>query len=368
MDNTDQNARYDRREQPKMKQQKKRARRRTRLALLIGRHIVIVLFAAFIVVPLYVVFITSFKTTVEANDTVFHWWPEQGFSLDGYIRIFTTNQVNRDLIRAFGVTLWMYVPPIAVGVFVSAMAAYGFAKMDFFLKKPIFAILISALTLPNSVGMIAAIIMYNSLGWMGTPLPLMVPRLMGSIGIVFFLRQFFMGLPNDLNDAARVDRAGRLRHFSPDRAAAVQAGTRGAVHTRLHQRVQRLSRPTVLPDRQPRTVSVATVALLLADGIQPRLERPDGGRHGRYGAHVVPVSPFAEIHFERRGHHVRAERLTWFRQHTKRRKIHAIKKERYFYLSAATARPLHRNRRKRSYVIINTFIKLFTLSNKEEQE
>lgn len=126
---------------------------------------------------------------MEANDTVFHWWPEQGFSLDGYIRIFTTNQVNRDLIRAFGVTLWMYVPPIAVGVFVSAMAAYGFAKMDFFLKKPIFAILISALTLPNSVGMIAAIIMYNSLGWMGTPLPLMVPRLMGSIGIVFFLRR-----------------------------------------------------------------------------------------------------------------------------------------------------------------------------------
>ena len=188
-------------EATKNEQQKKaRARRRKRLAQLIGRHIVIVLFAAFIVVPLYVVFITSFKTTVEANDTVFHWWPEQGFSLDGYIRIFTTNQVNRDLIRAFGVTLWMYVPSIAVGVFVSAMAAYSFAKMDFFLKKPIFAILISALTLPNSIGMIAAVIMYNSLGWMGTPLPLMVPRLMGSIGIVFFLRQFFMGLPNELND------------------------------------------------------------------------------------------------------------------------------------------------------------------------
>ena len=196
-------------EKDKNEQQRKaRARRRTRLAQLIGRHIVIVLFAAFIVVPLYVVLITSFKTTVEANDTVFHWWPEQGFSLDGYIKIFTTNQVNRDLIRAFGVTLWMYVPSIAVGVFVSAMAAYGFAKMDFFLKKPIFAILISALTLPNGVGMIAAVIMYNSLGWMGTPLPLMVPRLMGSIGIVFFLRQFFMGLPNELNDAARVDGLG----------------------------------------------------------------------------------------------------------------------------------------------------------------
>jgi multiple sugar transport system permease protein len=102
----------------------------------------------------------------------------------------------------------MYVPPIIIGVIVSSMAAYGFAKMEFIGKNTIFAILMSSLTLPNSVGMIAAIIMYNSLGWMGTPLPLMVPKMMGSIGIVFFLRQFYMGLPDDLIGAARVDGLG----------------------------------------------------------------------------------------------------------------------------------------------------------------
>lgn len=171
-------------------------------------HLIVVIFAAFIVVPLYVVIITSFKTTAEANGTKFYWWPKEGFSLAGYIKIFSTNQVNRNLIRAFGVTLWMYVPTIVIGVFVSAMAAYGFAKMDFFLKKPIFAILMSSMTLPNSVGMIASIVIYNSIGWMGTPLPLMIPRMMGSIGIVFFLRQFYMGLPDDLIGAARVDGLG----------------------------------------------------------------------------------------------------------------------------------------------------------------
>ena len=103
----------------------------------IFNHLIVVLFAAFIIVPLYVVIITSFKTTAEANGTAFYWWPKEGFSVAGYIKIFSTNQVNRNLIRAFGVTLWMYVPPIIVGIFVSAMAAYGFAKMDFFLKKPI---------------------------------------------------------------------------------------------------------------------------------------------------------------------------------------------------------------------------------------
>lgn len=174
----------------------------------IFNHLIVVLFAAFIIVPLYVVIITSFKTTAEANGTAFYWWTKEGFSVAGYIKIFSTNQINRNLIRAFGVTLWMYVPPITVGIFVSAMAAYGFAKMDFFLKKPIFAILLSSMTLPNSVGMIASIVIYNGIGWMGTPLPLMIPRMMGSIGIVFFLRQFYMGLPDDLIGAARVDGLG----------------------------------------------------------------------------------------------------------------------------------------------------------------
>lgn len=182
-----------------------RKRKNQRILSRIFCYAVVVLFALFIFVPLYVVIVTSFKTTAEANGTTFYWWPKEGFSVDGYVKIFSTHQVNRNLIRAFGTTLWMYVPAIFVDVFVSAMAAYGFAKMEFFLKKPIFAILMSTLTLPNSVGMIASIVIYNGIGWMGTPLPLMVPRMMGQIGIVFFLRQFYMGLPDDLIGAARVD-------------------------------------------------------------------------------------------------------------------------------------------------------------------
>lgn len=179
-----------------------------KIASTIIYHLIILLFAAFIIVPLYVVIITSFKTAAEANDVKFYWWPKNGFSIAGYIKIFSTTSTQRDLIRAFGVTLWMYVPSIVIGVFMSAMAAYGFAKMNFFMKKPIFAILMSSLTLPNSVGMIASIVIYNGLGWMGTPLPLMIPRMMGSIGIVFFLRQFYMGLPDDLIGAAKVDGLG----------------------------------------------------------------------------------------------------------------------------------------------------------------
>ena len=188
--------------------------KRLRVCSLIFSHFIVILMAAFIVVPLYVVIITSLKTSAEANGTIFRWWPKEGFSLDGYIKIFTTKQENRDLIRAFGVTLWMYVPSITVGVLVSALAAYGFAKVDFFLKKPIFFILLNSLTLPNSVGMIAAIVIYNGIGWMGTPLPLMIPRMFGSIGIVFFMRQFYVKLPDDLIDAGKIDGLGFFGVFN----------------------------------------------------------------------------------------------------------------------------------------------------------
>lgn len=169
---------------------------------------IVILFATFIVVPLYIVVITSVKTSVEANGTHFYWWPQQGFSVEGYKTVLTTSSTARNLVRAFGVTLWMYVPTIIVGVLVSALAAYGFAKVEFFLKKPIYGILISSLTLPNCVGMIASVIIFDGIGWMGTPLPLMIPKMMGGIGIVFFLRQFYAGLPDDLLGAARVDGLG----------------------------------------------------------------------------------------------------------------------------------------------------------------
>ena len=173
-----------------------------------GNHLIILLFLAWILVPLYIIVITSLKTKAETAGDIFYWWPQKGFTLEAYKKVFTTKIVEKNLWGGFLVTLWLYIPPIVVGVVVSAMAAYGFAKMEFIGKNTIFAVLMSSLTLPNSVGLIAAIVMYNTLGWMGTPLPIMIPRMMGSIGIVFFLRQFYMGLPDDLIGAARVDGLG----------------------------------------------------------------------------------------------------------------------------------------------------------------
>ena len=109
--------------------------------------------------------------------------------------------------------MWMYIPSTAIGVFVSAMSAFAFAKLDFKLKKPMFAILMATLTLPNCIGFIASFLMFDKMGWINTPLPIMVPRMLGAIGIVFFLRQYYLGIPDDIVGAANLDGLGELGIF-----------------------------------------------------------------------------------------------------------------------------------------------------------
>ena len=176
-------------------------------------YIVMVLAVLFVLVPTYIMLITSLTSDVEANNAEFHWWPEMGLTAAGYVKAFTRKLAGNSLLRSFWNTIWMYLPSTAVGVFMSAMAAFAFAKLDFVLKKPMFSILMATLTLPNCIGFIASFLMFDKMGWINTPLPIMVPRMLGSIGIVFFLRQFFIGLPDDLIGAGKVDGLGEIGVF-----------------------------------------------------------------------------------------------------------------------------------------------------------
>lgn len=177
---------------------------------LVGSHIIILLAVLFVLVPTYIMIITSFTSAIEANNAAFNWWPKMGATIDGYIKLFTRKTAGNSLLRSFGNTMWIYLPSTVVGVFVSSMSAFAFAKLDFVLKKPMFAILLGTMTLPNCIGIIASFLMFDAIGWIDTALPLMIPRMLGSIGIVFFLRQFFMGIPDDLVGAAKIDGLGEI--------------------------------------------------------------------------------------------------------------------------------------------------------------
>jgi multiple sugar transport system permease protein len=95
----------------------------------------------------------------------------------------------------------------------SALAAYAMARIPFRGRQVLFGITIATLMIPGVVTMIPTYIIFRRLDWIGTYNPLIVPSWMGSAFFIFMLRQFMLGLPWELTDAARVDGASELRIF-----------------------------------------------------------------------------------------------------------------------------------------------------------
>ncbi|MBM4438759.1 MAG: carbohydrate ABC transporter permease [Actinobacteria bacterium] len=100
---------------------------------------------------------------------------------------------------------------VVVGTVMSAVAAYGFARLDFPARKYLFVLVISTMMLPAHVTIVPQVILLRELGWLDTLLSLTIPLLGGSPFYIFLLRQFFMTLPRELDDAAAIDGASRLR-------------------------------------------------------------------------------------------------------------------------------------------------------------
>ncbi len=166
--------------------------------------------ALFVLLPIYVMAITSVTSYGEAMSAGFHWLPQKGFTLDAYEYIATTEIVEVPLIRNVLNSLILYIPSTTVGCIISAISAFAFAKLEFRLKGFMFSVLITTMTLPNIMGQTASYLMYEKMNWIDTILPLTVPRMFGSIATVFFLRQFIMGIPGDLMGAARIDGLGEF--------------------------------------------------------------------------------------------------------------------------------------------------------------
>lgn len=178
-----------------------------------GTHLIVLITLAWILVPLYIAIITSFMSDIESQSAAFHWWPELGFTLEWYIKAFTSNIGGINFTKAFINTFGMYVPAVAVGVFSSAMCAYAFAKVDFKLSKPMFGILMWTMTLPQQLNVVISYLIYEKIGWLNTIWPITIPRMLGTIGIVFFLRQYYLAVPDDLLGAAKVDGLGHFGIF-----------------------------------------------------------------------------------------------------------------------------------------------------------
>lgn len=182
-------------------------------------YLILCLFALWILAPFYIVVITSFKTLKEASDStvMFTYWPKE-FSFQAY----QTTLLNDYTISASGFssvligfknTLLILVPPVFIGLFSSSLSGFAFTRLKFPGKNVMFRILLLTMMIPSTLTLVPAFKWYYTLGWVGTPLPLIVHGCFGSAVTVFFMRQYFAGLPASLNEAASIDGLGNFGIF-----------------------------------------------------------------------------------------------------------------------------------------------------------
>ena len=180
-------------------------------------YAVLIFYAIVIIFPFSVVLITSFKTWQDASALNFEWIPEGGFVLDGYRQVFTYRG-NMDaalptLIKSFLNTLVYILPPTIIGLFASSISAYAFAKLRFRAKNIMYSLLLATMMIPGTIMIAPQFSIYAAIGWVDTPLPLMIPGMFGAAACVFFMRQFFMGIPDSIIEAAKLDGVGFVGIF-----------------------------------------------------------------------------------------------------------------------------------------------------------
>jgi ABC-type glycerol-3-phosphate transport system permease component len=93
-------------------------------------------------------------------------------------------------------------------LFACSLVAYAFARLNFYGRNVLFGLLLATMMLPGQVTMIPQFVLWKSLGWYNTLRPLWVPSWFGGAFFIFLLRQFFMTIPKELEDAAKIDGCG----------------------------------------------------------------------------------------------------------------------------------------------------------------
>jgi multiple sugar transport system permease protein len=138
---------------------------------------------------------------------------EQAWAFAPEIANFTTAWSQLDFPRALFNTAAIAILSTLGAVVSSALVAYGFARFRFPGRNILFVILLATIILPFQVTLIPTYVIFTRLGWNGTWLPLIVPHLFANAYNVFLLRQYFMTIPRDLDEAALIDGAGPFRVF-----------------------------------------------------------------------------------------------------------------------------------------------------------
>ena len=154
---------------------------------------------------------SSLKVSTEVFQHPIQWWPADPH-WQNYLKAFSG---TLPLGRFMWNTAYIVIFAVLGTIVSSSLVAYSFARIDWPGKNFWFGLLLGTMMLPDIVTLIPRFILFRTLGWYDTFYPLIVPYWGAVMALyVFLIRQFFLGIPMELEDAAYIDGASRLRTLS----------------------------------------------------------------------------------------------------------------------------------------------------------
>lgn len=173
-----------------------------------GGYLILVLVAGMMVVP----FLWMVTTSLKAPGTEFAYPPQilpTQFDFSNYQRLFENLPFGRYLLNTLFITLATVVGQVAI----CSLAAYGFARLNFMGRDTIFVLYLTTMMIPFQITLIPMYLIITGLGWVNSYQGLIVPGISSAFGI-FLLRQSFLNIPRDYQDAARIDGASEWVIFT----------------------------------------------------------------------------------------------------------------------------------------------------------
>lgn len=173
-----------------------------------AKHLILIILSVLFIFPMFWMVSTSLKPSIEQLRWPPVWIPNpfdwinypQAMNFEPFFQ-YILNTLNYGVLSVIGT------------IISSSLVAYGFARIDFPEKNVLFVLMLATLMLPFQVTMVPLFILFKTLGWVGSFKPLVVPTFFGSAFNIFLLRQFFMGIPVALSEAAYMDGASEFTIF-----------------------------------------------------------------------------------------------------------------------------------------------------------
>ncbi len=172
-------------------------------------HLVLLVLLLAFLMPVLWMLSTALKPASQVLVVPPQWIPKP-IRLMNFVEMWRLGNFGRGLINSSIITFGAML-----GIFFSGpMVAFGFARLRFFARDALFVIVLATLMLPAQVTLIPLYVIYKYLRWLDTFYPFIVPAFMGGGAFyIFLLRQFFLTIPFELEDAARIDGCGTWRIF-----------------------------------------------------------------------------------------------------------------------------------------------------------